>query len=313
MSANKVIASFLQKSPLYSKIEIDKTYFHPERFEKLTFQFFCPNEGNMQTFMLALEPEKAIFALGHMSSDRFTDMFDPYQKDESISFTQHFSGECQFCKNYKVDFLLNVFSDGPMPNLRLYNGLQFIESRNTGNKKATDESKDHKLYIRKIGQFPPFEINPEKDIISFLQEEDKEYYKKSLICLSQSFGIAAYAYLRRITENEILRIVETLSAIEDENGKKTGQLYETYKQNKQMNSLIEGIFQFLPISLKSLGINPLKALYAHLSGGIHSDSEEICLQKAFDLDAILRFTIKKINEEKNELKEIRNAFKNLGY
>ena len=64
-----------------------------------------------------------------------------------------------------------------------------------------------------------------------------------------------------------------------------------------MTTLIEGIYKHLPSSLKSLGTNPLKISHAHYSEGIHSDTEEVCLNKAISLDIILKFTIKKLNEE----------------
>lgn len=313
MDNKQAIAVFLQKQPLYSKTEIDKHFFHPTRFVELTFPFFCPNESSVQTFMLMLEPEKGVKAMGGLAYDRFDDLFDPYQEDKSIKFTHHFAGQCQYCKKYKVDFLLNVFSDGPIPNLTLYRTFPMAVGRGDGMSNNSAEAPLHKLYIRKIGQFPPFEINPDKEVLNFIKEEDRDFYKKALVCLSQSFGIAAYAYLRRITENEILRIVESLADIQTAEGEKIRNLYEQYKSNRQMNSLIEGAYNHLPSGLKSLGTNPLKVLYSHLSEGIHSDSEDICLKKAFALDAVLRFTIKKLNEEKHELKEIRSALKDLGH
>ncbi|MGI8584180.1 MAG: hypothetical protein ACR2KX_18430 [Chitinophagaceae bacterium] len=315
MDSKTIISDFLQNQPLYSKIEIDKQYYHPDRFYQLTFPFYCPNETSLQTFMLILEPEKVITAMESIASDRFQDLFDPYQKGKSIKFIHHFSGQCQYCKKYKVDFLLNIFSDGPIPGLMLSIGHARLKVLQDGVHQDDNMEKfpDHKLFIRKIGQFPPFEINPEKEIINFFEETDKEFYKKSLICLSQSFGVGAYAYLRRITENEILRIVEALSQIETDDGEKIKALYYTYKANKQMSNLIEGVYTHLPASLRALGVNPLKVLYGHLSEGIHADSEDICLKKAFQIDTILRFTIKKLNEEKHELKEIRNALKDLGH
>ena len=119
--------------------------------------------------------------------------------------------------------------------------------------------------------------------------------------------------MRRITENEIIRIIEFLSEVETPDGDKIKNLFQAYKVNKQMTNLIEGVHALLPESLKSLGANPLKVLYSHLSEGIHSDSEETCLTKANQIDTILKFTIKKLNEEKHELKEIRNALKDLGH
>lgn len=313
MDNKQAISNFLQKQPLYFKVEIDKHYFHPTKLVGLTFPFFCPNESSIQTFMLTLEPEKGIKTLGSLSFDKFDDLFDPYQEDKSIKFTHHFAGQCQYCKKYKVDFLLNVFSDGPIPGLTLYRTLPMPVGRGGGMPSVDEKIPLHKLYIRKIGQFPPFEINPDKEVLNFIKEDDRDFYKKALICLSQSFGIGAYAYLRRITENEILRIVESLGEIQTVDGEKIRNLYEQYKSNRQMSSLIEGVYNHLPSGLKSLGTNPLKILYSHLSEGIHSDSEETCLKKAFGLDVVLRFTIKKLNEEKHELKEIRSVLKDLGH
>lgn len=312
MEKEKVIADFLQNQPLYSKVEIDKYYFHPMRFYDQTFQFYCPNENSIQTFKLVLEPEKIIEETGGMASDR-KDVLDSHLEDSSIKFIYHYSGQCQYCKKYRANFLLNVFSDGPIPGLSIYNSFQMVGGRGGNSNENKVKLPDHKLFIRKIGQFPAYEIKPDKDIISFFQETDREFYKKALICLSQSFGVAAYAYLRRITENEILRIVESLCEIQSQESEKIKTLYEKYQSNNQMSNLIEGIYQHLPSGLKSLGTNPLKILYAHFSEGLHSEDEETCLQKAFALDTILKFTIKKINEEKYELKDIRAALKNLGH
>lgn len=311
MEKHKPIAEFLEKKPLYSKLEIDKYFYHPDRFYELTFRYYCPNEKSIQTFKLILEPEKGIRALESLPSERFTDLFDSYQEDKSINFIHHFSGQCQFCKKYKVNFLLNIFSDGPIPGLSLYKRLKNPSFQ--GNEINENNLTQSKLYIRKIGQYPPFEINPDKEVVTFFQKQDKEYYKKALICLSQSFGVGAYSYLRRITENEIIRIVESLIEIQTQGSEKINEIYEAYKSNKQMSNLVEGIYKHLPPTLKSLGQNPLKILYSHLSEGIHKDDEETCLKKAFGLDTILKFTIKKLNEEEHELKDIRNVLNSLGH
>jgi hypothetical protein len=304
MSDQIKISEFLQKSPLYQKVEIDQKYFHPCTYEDLTFQFYCPNEKTIQTFKLILEPQTFVeSAANRLVGHEYINQLDPYKADKSIEFTHYFSGECQFCKSYKSHFLLNVFSDRPMPGLSVLNRLSF----------GGQEEIEGKIYIRKIGQFPAYDISPDKEVYSFLNTDDKDFYKKALICISQSFGIAAYAYLRRITENEILRVVEALSELELPESENIKKLYQNYKTNHQMSTLVEGVYQHLPESIKSLGINPLKVLHGHLSEGIHSDDEETCLKKAFAIDALLKFTIKKLNEEKTENKEIRNVLKSLGH
>jgi hypothetical protein len=55
-----------------------------------------------------------------------------------------------------------------------------------------------KLLAMKIGQYPPLDRLPEKEVLEYLTDEDKENYKKALTTLSFGYGIGAYAYFRRM-------------------------------------------------------------------------------------------------------------------
>lgn len=55
---------------------------------------------------------------------------------------------------------------------------------------------------RKIGQLPPWSIAIEPNLEAQLGTS-AEHYKRALICLSQSFGLAACGYLRRVLEDGI--------------------------------------------------------------------------------------------------------------
>jgi hypothetical protein len=78
-----------------------------------------------------------------------------------------------------------------------------------------------------------------------------------------------------------------------------------------MNNLIDAITPYVPATLLIGGQNPIKLLYQQLSGGIHQFSESECMDKAQSLDMVLRFVIKKVNSEKYEIKNIKEALKRL--
>ena len=167
------------------------------------------------------------------------------------------------------------------------------------------------IYIQKVGQIPPFEIKPEKEILNYLVKEDKKNYNKALANLSISYGIGAFAYFRRIIENEIKRLIKDIIDLEETSSEELKKAYLKYQENHQISSLISALSEYLPDSFKVIGDNPVKLLHDQLSGGIHEFSDELCLEKAVNIDTLLRFTIKKINEAKVELQDVRNAVKNL--
>ena len=280
------ISNLLTLYPLYKKIEVtDQNYALPTALEDITFSFYCTNEKGIQTFKLTFEPKRPIQSVSsNHTSMTFEKLFDYMNQEISqYDFTQHYSGTCQFCKKYKVNFLIHIESTAASSN----------------------------ILVKKIGQLPAFEISPDKDLISFLNKEDQDNYRKALICISQNYGIGAFAYLRRIVENEIIRIIQDISKLENSESKNIKFMLVKYEKNHQMTKLIDGIYNFLPNSLKSLGNNPIKVLHSQLSGGIHEFSEDECFSKAEHIDTLLRFVIKKINEESSDVKSARDALKNL--
>jgi len=78
-----------------------------------------------------------------------------------------------------------------------------------------------------------------------------------------------------------------------------------------MSKLINVVNKYLPKSLQELGDNPIRLLYEQLSGGIHEFSDEECINKSQSIDTLLRYVIRKVNEEKYQLEDVRNAMKNL--
>lgn len=289
MNDNEIISDFLSNASLYKKHSLNYRLEGPFTFEDRTFSFYCKTDNSLQTFKLRVEPDELIsLTEDKLPLNRLKTIYGLQEFDEDreyFNFTVQCTGTCQYCGSFKVHFLLRY--------------------------ESVDTITEQYGRLMKIGQFPPFEIKPNRDLMKFLSSEDQENYRKSLICQSQSYGVASFAYLRRIVENEMIRLVEALSEIDRRESKEIKKLLENFKVDHVMTTLIEGIYQYLPSSLKSIGSNPLKILYGQLSGGIHEFSDDECLNKAENMDILLNFVVKKIKEENSEVLEAREALKGL--
>ncbi|MCX6234427.1 MAG: hypothetical protein NT175_06825 [Bacteroidetes bacterium] len=294
--ADSEFGDFLAKKPLYYKImtvsdfeKNDNNYSNPLDFKDKPFKFKCPIEKETQTFRTELYYKDSMFdrSINNMlNSDKLPIYFD--EKTKSLNLTIQLIGRCQSC-GATIDFLVQAYSD-----------------------KSWDERENGlNIYIQKIGQFPPYEISPDKIVEKYLIKEDFDNYKKALANLSISYGIGAYAYFRRIIENEIKRIIEDISTMDFEGAEKIKEALKSFESDHQMANLIDVVNKFLPKSLTELGDNPIRLLYEQLSGGIHSFSDEECLQKAEMIDIILSYVVKKVNEEKYQIMNVKEAMKKL--
>ena len=292
-------AEFLTTSPLYKKESFDLRFIQaPTDINDLTFSFSCPIDKGYQTFKIRAEPSS--FPSGNFQKFIERNPIGGYisddEKDLRFNFVQQYSATCQYCNRYQAHFLIRVETDGPVP-------------LNPG--AGQDKHQVPKQSVTKVGQLPPYEIKPDSKLITFLSREDKENYKKSLICLSHNYGVAAFAYLRRIVENEMVQIVESLSKLDRPESSSINALLAKFRENPVKSDLIDGVFDYLPTSLKELGDNPLKLLYKQLSGGIHEFSEEECFEKASQINKLLKFVIQKINEDTSIVKDAKDAIKAL--
>ncbi|MCF8450216.1 MAG: hypothetical protein K9G49_10140 [Taibaiella sp.] len=187
--------------------------------------------------------------------------------------TYYCKGTCSYCNLYAIEFILNWW--------------------------RVEENKEETLYLKKIGQNPPYSIRPEKSVNDYLNEEDKKLYKKALMCFSQSYGIGAFAYFRRIIENEIRKIYKDV----------TGDILA--EDEKNAAKMIDNSFTKLPSSLQGLGHNPIKILWEQLSIGLHSLSDDECMDRSKTIDKLLAFVIEKMNSEKTEVATIKGLIKTL--
>jgi len=262
------LSSFLAEHPLYTKYEIVHLLTDAEILGS-TYQFYCDNEKKYTTFQLSSDDDNFIAKKGRM---RFGTMNVLQNSTFDIDFTQHYIGVCQSCKKFRVQILINGFTE-------------------------RDKEGNKRFYLRKVGQLPPPEINLDSNLDNFLSEEDKGFYKKALLNLQYGYGIGAFSYFRRIVQNEIENIAEKLANINSANKEKIIKAIQDYKHNKVMKNLINDLTKFLPKKLLELGDNPLLVLYGQLSDGLHNLTEEECIKRSESIDELLRFVIAELRND----------------
>lgn len=163
----------------------------------------------------------------------------------------------------------------------------------------------------KVGQYPEWEIKMDKNLEKILQSHAPTF-RKGLVCESQGYGIGAFAYYRRITENIIDELLDSISnLIEDEHKDKYRIALEKTKNTRVAQEKIDLVKDLLPTILKPNGMNPLGVLHSELSEGVHAESDEACLEVASHIKSILIFLINQIIQSKESAKGFTNSMKSL--
>lgn len=241
--------------PIYKRVDISsisETFIYELLSGNFTIDAYCISCGKNSTFKTIprFTKDENEYLLNH-----YHELFDNVQE---ISLLKNYTGMKTMGGNEKKDYKDKSFI------------VKFHCTRNT----------EHELvylimimdnHIQKVGQFPSFEDLKEYDYKKYNKILDKiriEELKKALRCYAHGYGIGAYAYLRRIFEDQI---ITTFKKNETEL-----EIAESDFKRLDMDIKIEKLKNYLPDLLVKE-----KSLYKILSAGIHELSEEICL-KHFD-------------------------------
>lgn len=150
-------------------------------------------------------------------------------------------------------------------------------------------------WLRKVGQLPPYDISLEPNVREALGD-DSDLYKHAKICISQSFGIAACTYLRRMLENQIEPMVELVREVRQDASEDTTDLDDVLK-GRTAEDKIRLANKVLPSTLEVSGDNPLELIYDQLSDGLHRKGDEECTEIASEVAGLLEYVVTSINNE----------------
>lgn len=278
-------------------------------FLGINFDYYCPIEDSVRPFELDF-PEDIKKGMGSnfsVGASEYENKRIPDEQfiDEKLNYTFQIFGRCKSCGVHKIHFLLNVYSNNPISNINNnINNIRF-EPRNGYAFPNTN------IYIKKVGCSPENKIKIDKAIAKHFDKETNNWLYKAKKSLSLNFGIGSFGYFRRIIEKELLGIMGEIQQLPDSNSSGIQKLLDQYEKNPKTYTIYENIFQYLPSSLKDLGDNPIKLLYQQTSEGLHALTEEECLDRARHIETLLEYTVRKINEEKSDIKSVKDAIRKL--
>lgn len=150
--------------------------------------------------------------------------------------------------------------------------------------------------ITKCGEIPQKPLERNKDLQKFFGK-DKENFNKGNVCLANGYGIGAFAYFRRIIEDNISNLLDSIASDEDADESMLNAIAEL-KAASPMSNRIDIAKRALPPYLMMDGHNPLGAMYGILSEGVHVLSDEECLRRASVVKNCLLFMVSELANHK---------------
>ena len=277
--------NFLSNYPIYCPYLLSNSFkveFYKKTFLKdETFDYYCSNELGVKTFKIDFPERSTLISLIQDGDIPFENL-----KNKKLDYVFECYGRCQSCKNTDVNFMLHVFE------------------------KLGDDQKKN-IIIEKVGINPKRVISPKIEISKFFDRESNNWYYKGINAIEENYGIGSLAYFRRIVEKELMHIIKEIKELPDSHGLEIQKLLDEHELNGTVSSIYDNIFHHLPSSLKSLGDNPIKLLYNQTSEGLHSMKEDEALEKARLIQKLLDFVIVKINEERSNIKDLKEAIRGL--
>ena len=174
------------------------------------------------------------------------------------------------------------------------------------------EVKARELRLMKLGEDPPFGPATPARVITLVGPE-RDYFLKGRRAELGGLGIGAYAYYRRVIENqknrifdEIIRVSERLHA--------SGELLDDLvaaKKETQFSKAVEAVKHGIPQVLLLNGQNPLTLLHTALSEGLHAQSDEDCLELATSIRVVLTEFVERVATALKDEAELNTAVNRL--
>ena len=118
---------------------------------------------------------------------------------------------------------------------------------------------------------------------------DRETFLKGRRCENQGLGIGAFAYYRRVVENQKNRILDEIIKVSKKINapQEAINILEQAKLEIQFSKSLTLVKDSIPQILLINGSNPLTLLHSALSEGLHDKTDEHCLEIASSVRIIL--------------------------
>ncbi len=261
-----ILADLLVKGPLYKKYAYNYSSAHmvePARSLGVTTSAWLPK--NIKTYCDGPNCEQE--TMWEVAEDRVYFTLDPFHRAEYV---------CRNCGKKSINYWF-----------------------------LWTESERRFSVFQKVGQFPPLSIEPSPELAKALGDEDTALYKKALINGNFSFGLGALSYLRRVVENKVNMLLDLIAEAAKLSNFESQELprIEEVKNSHRLDTKIEYASKILPPHLRPGGHNPMDKLYAVASAGIHSKSDEECLDFFQDARFEFEYLFKHLTVTNEEARE----------
>ena len=168
------------------------------------------------------------------------------------------------------------------------------------------DGRNGELY--KFGEVPAFGPPTPARVVSLVGAE-KDYYFKGRRAESQGLGIAAFAYYRRVVENQKTKIFDEIIRVSERLGapKELVEELNAAKRETQFTKAVEIVKHGIPQALLINGHNPLTLLHRALSEGLHVQTDAECLELATSIRVVLTDFVERVGSALKDEAELNTA------
>jgi hypothetical protein len=145
-----------------------------------------------------------------------------------------------------------------------------------------DEPSSKLGHAYKYGEAPPFGPPTPSRLLALLEDE-KETFLKGRKSEHQGLGIGAFAYYRRVVENQKNRFLDEIIKVAERTGANPATIakLQAAKVETRFTNAMEMVKDAIPG-------NPLTLLHNALSKRLHQGTDEQCLERAKDIRLIMQ-------------------------
>ena len=164
----------------------------------------------------------------------------------------------------------------------------------------------------KLGEWPIFAPHVPSRVLSMVGQ-DQELFLKGRRAESLGMGIAAFAYYRRVVENQKSRLIDQIVTVAcriQADAAIIARLEEA-RDETQFSTAVETVRDAMPEVLRIDGHSPLTLLHSALSEGLHAESDEQCLELATSIRVLLSELCDRISTALKDNKELKSALTRL--
>ena len=164
----------------------------------------------------------------------------------------------------------------------------------------------------KYGEEPGFGPPTPSRLVSLIGP-DRNAFLKGRRSENQGLGVGAFAYYRRVVENQKNRLIDEIMRVAEKTRATPEALaaLSAAKVETQFTRAVDLIKDSIPQSLLIDGHNPMTLLHDALSNGLHAQTDEECLAIATSIRVILEELTEKTSAALRDHAELRSALSKL--